>query len=387
MKRRRAILRAIALMLALLAVPAGRPAAQAETETEGAEMGQVTADKVNLRESPNTDSAILAEVPGGTAVEVLGKDGTWYRVLHNGTVGYIRQDYLFVNSTGSRGAYVKSDGATLRGGPSANSYVVAQLSAGQGLRVKALIGGEWFYAVANDETGYVHRSYLEISSSSTASIGMLKQGMEGEEVERLQKALYNRGFLSKANITSVFSSETRKAVLEFQQACGLSADGIAGAETLNSIYDNNNKIEKANADFYKLKGTVVLLNWFKGGSDWLNKGAKFTVTDVRTGKSFRARRFGGWYHADCEPITTYDTSIMKSLEGFSWNRRPIWVTYNGKTVAASMHTMPHMVNPTPSNGFDGHFCIHLYGSLVHENSKECPRHQACVYEAYKVGRG
>ena len=170
MKRRRAILRAIALMLALLAVPAGRPAAQAETETEGAEMGQVTADKVNLRESPNTDSAILAEVPGGTAVEVLGKDGTWYRVLHNGTVGYIRQDYLFVNSTGSRGAYVKSDGAALRGGPSADSYVVAQLSAGQGIRVKALIGGEWFYAVANDETGYVHRSYLEISSSTLSPL-------------------------------------------------------------------------------------------------------------------------------------------------------------------------------------------------------------------------
>lgn len=64
-----------------------------------------------------------------------------------------------------------------------------------------------------------------------------------------------------------------------------------------------------------------MLDWFKGGSDWLHKGAKFTVTDVRTGKSFRARRFGGWYHADSEPITTYDTGIMKSLEGFSWNRR------------------------------------------------------------------
>jgi len=49
--------------------------------------------------------------------------------------------------------------------------------------------------------------------------------------------------------------------------------------------------------------------------------------------------------------------------------------------------MPHMANPTQSNGFDGHFCIHLYNSLVHENSKECPRHQSCVNEAYKAGRG
>ena len=59
---------------------------------------------------------------------------------------------------------------------------------------------------------------------------------------------------------------------------------------------------------------------------------------------------------------------------------------NGKTVAASMHCMPHMANPTRSNNFDGHFCIHLEGSLVHENSKECPRHQAMVREAYRKGR-
>ena len=195
------------LLLMLLLVAAGRPVAIAETQAQEAEMGQVVADKVNLREGPNTDSDILAEVPGGTAVEVLDKDGTWYRVLYNSIVGYIRQDYLFVNSTGSRGAYVKSDGASLRGGPSTESYVVAQLSAGQGVRVKALIDGEWFYAVVNDQTGYVHRTFLEISASSTASSGMLKQGMEGEEVEKLQNALYDRGFLSKSNISGAFSSE------------------------------------------------------------------------------------------------------------------------------------------------------------------------------------
>ena len=131
MKLKTIALRAMALLLALLALPGGQTATFAETEEP--EMGQVTADKVNLREAPNTDSEILGEVPGGTAVEVLGKDGTWYRVLYNETVGYIRQDYLFVNSTGSRGAYVKSDGAALRGGPSENSYIVAQLSAGQGV--------------------------------------------------------------------------------------------------------------------------------------------------------------------------------------------------------------------------------------------------------------
>ncbi len=352
---------------------------------ESAETGQIMADGVNVRKNPDTQSEALLELNCGEEVEVLAEDGNWYRIRHGETLGYVRKDYVFTNSAGSRGAYAVSDEARLMGAPSNESYVVCNLAAGQGLKVKALIG-EWYYAVVDSQAGYIHRTNITIASSNVALGGMLKQGMKGEEVERLQRALYDRGFLTKDNITGTFSSSTRKAVMEYQQAMGLSADGIAGTATLSTVYDSSNKIEKDNAEYYRLKGSVVLLDWFKGGSEWLNKGARFTVTDVRTGKSFRAKRFGGWYHADCEPITTSDTAVIKSLEGFSWNRRPIWVTYNGKTVAASMHTMPHMANPTESNGFDGHFCIHLYHSKVHANSKECPRHQSCVMEAYYEGR-
>ncbi|HWQ57596.1 MAG TPA: SH3 domain-containing protein [Clostridia bacterium] len=375
----------LAFMLAALTFIS--PVAQGVTYAKEGEKGQVTADGVKLRSAPDTDSDALAELNCGQEVEVLGEDGNWYKVMYLGTtVGYIRKDYLFVNSTGSRGAYVKTDGTPLMGGPADNSYVVMTLSAGQGLKVKALLG-EWYYAVVDTYAGYIHRTDLTISTSPVAGAGMLKQGMQGEEVRKLQQALYNRGFLTKnSDITGIFDTTTRDAVKEYQQALGLSADGVAGTVTLDSIYDSANKVEKANADFYKLKGTVVLLDWFKGGDEWLAKGARFTVTDVRTGKSFRARRFGGWYHADSEPCTAYDAKIMKSLEGYSWNRRPIWVTYNGKTVAASMHTMPHMADPTPGDGFNGHFCIHLLNSLVHETNAECPRHQACVYEAYKAGR-
>ncbi|MEG1547953.1 MAG: SH3 domain-containing protein [Clostridia bacterium] len=350
--------------------------------------GQVTANGVNMRAQANKESASLGELTLGTTVEVLADEDSWFRVMYNGTVGYVRSEYLFVNEGGSRGAYVLDDGSVLRGGPDQSSYVVEKLSAGQGVKVKSIIG-EWYFVVANDQVGYVHRTQLTMTKASTAAGSMLKQGMEGAEVKKLQNSLCNRGFISRTNVSGNFDSKTRAAVVEYQQACGLSsADGIAGPETLQSIYDSSNRLKKETATFTQLKGTVILLDWFKGGSDWLAKGTRFTITDVRTGLSFRARRFGGWYHADSEPITAYDTKIMKRCAGgkWSWDRRPIWVTYNGKTVAASMHCMPHMANPTRSNNFDGHFCIHLKGSLVHETSRACPRHQACVMEAYKAGR-
>ncbi len=378
---------ALFLLTALLLCVPGTIVSNAGTAKadDAGETGQIMADGVNVRKSPDKESESLCELNCGEEVLVLAEDGNWYRIKHGETLGYVRKDYVFTNSAGSRGAYAVSDDVKLMGAPSNESYVVCSLSAGQGLKVKALIG-EWYYAVVDSQAGYIHRTGITVSSSTLAGTGMLKQGMTGEEVTKLQKALYDRGFLTKENITGTFTSQTRKAVMEYQQAMGLSADGIAGNATLSTVYDSSNKLEKENADYYRLKGTVVLLDWFKGGNEWLNKGARFTVTDVRTGKSFRARRFGGWYHADSEPITKSDTAVMKSLEGFSWNRRPIWVTYNGKTVAASMHTMPHMANPTESNGFDGHFCIHLYHSKVHANSKECPRHQNCVMEAYNAGK-
>ncbi|MEA4969901.1 MAG: SH3 domain-containing protein [Candidatus Pelethousia sp.] len=354
-----------------------------------AESGTITAEGVKLRERADKDSNALRELSLGSEAEVLAQSGGWYRVmLPDETVGYVRQDYIFIQSGGSRGAYVLDDGAALRGGPDENTYVVQPLVAGQGVRVKRIVG-EWYFVSASDQAGYVHRKHLTMTTASMASASMLKQGMEGEEVEKLQKELNRRGFLGNDALTGTYSSATRKAVVEYQQAAGLgSADGVAGAETLNSIYDSTNKLKKETATYTQLKGTVILLNWFKGGSDWLHKGAKFTITDVKTGLSFRARRFGGWYHADSEPITANDTAIMKRIAGgkWSWDRRAIWVTYGGKTVAASMHCMPHMADPTKSNNFDGHFCVHLLGSKVHETSKECPRHQACVQAAYRAGR-
>ena len=195
-----------------------------------ADMGIITADGVNLRESPDTESSVLDTLSLGQEVEVLAIENGWYRImLSGGTVGYIRQDYIFSNSSGSRGAYVLDDGAYMRGGPSENPYVIKQLTVGQGVKIKAIIG-EWFFVVADETAGYVYRTHLTLTSSNIASGSMLKSGMEGEEVEKLQKELYSRGFISKANLTGSYDSATKKAVLEYQQTAGLSsADGIAGA--------------------------------------------------------------------------------------------------------------------------------------------------------------
>ncbi len=351
------------------------------------EFGRVTAQDVRLRSEPNTESAVLAQLPLGTEVEVLDEDAGWYRVLYNDTVGYLRQDYIFVNAVGSRAGYVLEDGVKLRGGPGQSAYVVTELAASQGVKVKQMVG-DWYFVVAGDNVGYIHRNYLLMTQATNTASNMLKVGMEGQEVKRMQTELCDRGFLGKVDVTGSYGAKTRGAVAEFQKANELAADGVAGATTLEALYDINNKVTRANATATQVKGSVEMLDWFKGGDEWLYKGAKFTIIDVKTGLSFQARRFGGWYHADSEPVTASDTAIMKKIAGgeWSWDRRAIWVSFRGKYVAASMHCMPHMANPTASNNFPGHFCVHLLNSKVHETSKPCPRHQAMVQAAYRAGR-
>lgn len=51
-------------------------------------------EAVNMRQGPSTDAAKLTQVPLGTVLTDCVKEGDWYQVNYNGTVGYIRADKL-----------------------------------------------------------------------------------------------------------------------------------------------------------------------------------------------------------------------------------------------------------------------------------------------------
>ncbi len=55
--------------------------------------------RVNLRANATMNSNILAKLSNNTKINVLGKQGQWYKVNYNGTVGYIYQEYIGLSST------------------------------------------------------------------------------------------------------------------------------------------------------------------------------------------------------------------------------------------------------------------------------------------------
>ncbi|WP_052475968.1 hypothetical protein [Cohnella kolymensis] len=109
----------------------------------------------------------------------------------------------------------------------------------------------------------------------------------------------------------------------------------------------------------------------------------FSVKDLETGLTFRVQRRAGSDHADVQPVSREDTNIMKRIyeHGWSWKRRAILVLMNGRSLAASMHGMPHGGDGIPDNGFSGHFCIHFLNSTTHGSDEPDPAHQLMVHKA------
>lgn len=70
-----------------------------------------------------------------------------------------------------------------------------------------------------------------------ATYAMLQNGSKGDDVKKMQTALINAGYsVGAAGADGIFGDDTASAVKKYQQANGLSVDGIAGDQTLGKLY-------------------------------------------------------------------------------------------------------------------------------------------------------
>jgi len=80
----------------------------------------------------------------------------------------------------------------------------------------------------------LYSSSARKASSPAAHLGSLSEGAQGDAVRSLQKNLRTLGYYN-GSVDGDYGSGTTAAVIAFQKAYGLTADGIAGKGTLNKI--------------------------------------------------------------------------------------------------------------------------------------------------------
>jgi N-acetylmuramoyl-L-alanine amidase len=96
---------------------------------------------------------------------------------------------------------------------------------------------------------------LVLCLSSLTVFSLSKFGSQSEEVKQIQKKLKNWGYY-EGQIDGIFGSETKKAVIAFQKKNGLTADGIAGKNTLAAmgIYGAD---DTGNSSDYNLLARII----------------------------------------------------------------------------------------------------------------------------------
>ena len=178
--------------------------------------------------------------------------------------------------------------------------------------------------------------------------------------------------------------------------CRVERDGKTAFMRIKDLSEDRVKVaekeadaDKSNADSGKsaasaAHGAAIVMDWWDSDIQKIfSRGTTATITDVATGLSWKEKRRGGSNHADVQPVSAADTAVLKKVYGgkWSWERRPIFVTINGVSYAASMNGMPHGSGAISDNNFDGHHCIHFVNSRTHGSNSVCPLHQEAIRKA------
>lgn len=81
-------------------------------------------------------------------------------------------------------------------------------------------------------------AYVQVTERPDGEYFTLEQGMMGEPVKKLQRALKNAGYYS-GTVDGYYGEDTVKAVKKYQAAKGLKQDGKAGPATLRYLYEGD----------------------------------------------------------------------------------------------------------------------------------------------------
>lgn len=203
----------------------------------------VTSSTLNVRKTASTSASLLYKVKKNQRVLLRGVDGDWYYIETESGKGYVLGDYLNVSAikstsfkSGAKGDEVKeiqrrlielgylSGTADGTYGSSTKTAVTAFQKAFK-LTADGVVG-----------TGTLNKLFsLNASETQSDEYTTLSYGDSGDAVLKLQRRLIELGYMT-AKADGDFGTATKSALVEFQKAAGLTADGVAGNSTQVAVY-------------------------------------------------------------------------------------------------------------------------------------------------------
>lgn len=186
-------------MACLLAVPA-------MADTIGG--GVVNADALNLRTAAGLDAQSKLLIPEGAFLLVEERSGDWYKVMYNGTEGYVSAQYIdfaeAMDGSYDFSASVAGNYVRMRSGASTSNGVVGYYNAGTQVSVLG-VSGNWLKVSASGAVGYIRSDLLNYGGQAGADAGTyVSSASLGEQIVATAKEYLGYGYVWGGMSTSGF---------------------------------------------------------------------------------------------------------------------------------------------------------------------------------------
>ena len=234
---------------------------------------------------------------------------------------------------------------------------------------------------------------------ATITTALMRLGDSNDSVKLMQQKLISLGYLS-GTADGIFGNLTYRAVKEFQKAHALSADGVAGSQTIAALNKVNNAAPSVteapggSVNDSNGTGTSVAITarnvkyeyWYSTVRNECRKYPYCTLFDPESGISWQVHMFSYGKHAEIEPLTANDTEKMYKAVGYqTWNPKVVWVIFADGTIRiATTHSVPHEVQHIKDNNFAGHSCLHFPRTMAQVTAigPYATKHQSTVDKAW-----
>jgi uncharacterized protein YgiM (DUF1202 family) len=147
----------------------------ADSAEASQDQGIVNADVLNIRSGATTSHGVIGKAYNGQVVSIVGEENGWYKVNHQGKVGYVSGAYVKkktnVSAAPTTGEKYKVTASVLniRSGINTSHPVIGKTYSGRELSV---IGEEngWYKVNHNGQTGYVSAVYVQKVGGGSSSV-------------------------------------------------------------------------------------------------------------------------------------------------------------------------------------------------------------------------
>lgn len=136
-------------------------------------VGSISGSSVRMRAEASTSSSIVATLPRGAAVALLGGESNgWYQIAYDGNTGYVSADYLIEDTDGSftsRGV-VNSDSVNVRASASADSESIGSVDQGSSVTVTGFSDGWYAVTCQYGTKGYVRSDFINLTAAAQENV-------------------------------------------------------------------------------------------------------------------------------------------------------------------------------------------------------------------------